>query len=101
MRAARPKPRRRQISLRRDDDVAGLRALRALLDLVLHLRALGQRLEAVALDRAEVDEDVVTAVFLRDEAVALRVVEPLDCSGCHVHTSLAADHERAAENANA
>src|SRR5213078_4702296 len=68
-----------------DADVPGLRALRALLDLVLDLRTLGQALEALAADRAEVNEDVVAAVCLRDEAVALRVVEPLHGSACHFH----------------
>src|SRR4029450_11616152 len=48
------------------------------------LRALVKALEALAGDRAEVNEDVVAAVGLRDEAVALRVVEPLHGSGCHV-----------------
>src|SRR3954466_10803983 len=67
-----------------DADVAGLGTLRALLDLVLDLRAFGEALEALAGDRAEVNEDVVAAVGLRDEAVALRVVEPLHGSGCHV-----------------
>src|SRR5207244_13489454 len=46
--------------------------------------ALGEALESRAGDRAEVNEDVVAAVGLRDEAVALRVVEPLHGSGCHV-----------------
>src|SRR5205809_8026695 len=67
-----------------DADVARLGALRAFLDLVLHLRAFGEALEALAGDRAEVNEDVVAAVGLRDKAVALRVVEPLHGSGCHV-----------------
>src|SRR3954447_14432794 len=61
-----------------------LGTFRALLDLVLDLGAFGEALEALAGDRAEVHEDVVTAVGLRDEAVALRVVEPLHGSGCHV-----------------
>src|SRR4029453_13978755 len=81
-----------------DGDVAGLRALRALLGLVLDLRAFFQALVALPLDRAEVHEDVVAAVGLCDEAVALVGVEPLDGSGCHVHTSPTA-HERAAEGA--
>src|SRR3954451_11146039 len=67
-----------------DADVAGLGTFRALLDLVLDLRAFGEALEALTGDRAEVHEDVVAAVGLRDEAVALRVVEPLHGSGCHV-----------------
>src|SRR5712691_1183326 len=70
-----------------DADVACLRALRPLLHLVLHLRALGQALEALAADRAVVDEDVLATIVLRDEAVTLVVVEPLHGSGCHIHTS--------------
>src|SRR5207248_9502064 len=75
---------RAKFGLTDDADVAGLRAFRALFDLVLDLRAFGEALEALAGDRAEVNEDVVAAVGLRDEAVALRVVEPLHGSGCHV-----------------
>ena len=43
-------------------------------------RALGQGLEALTADRRVVDEDVLAAVARGDEAVALRVVEPLDSS---------------------
>src|SRR3954467_602391 len=42
-----------------------------------YLLTLGQRLEARALDRTEMYEDV-RAAFRRDEAEALRIVEPLD-----------------------
>src|SRR5579872_491081 len=62
--------------------VLGLRALVACRDVVLDLRAFGERLEALAADRAEVDEDVLTPVAGADEAEALRVVEPLHGSGC-------------------
>jgi hypothetical protein len=65
-----------------------LRPLRALLNLVLHLQPLGQPLEALTADRAEVDEDVSAPVVLRDEAVALVVAESLHGSGCHLYTSL-------------
>src|SRR5688500_8379743 len=73
--------------------LAGLRALRTLLDLVLDGRAFIKALVALALDRAERHEDVVTTLGLGDEAVALVSVEPLDGSGCHIHTSSSA-HER-------
>src|SRR5438309_11973843 len=76
--------RARKRALPDDADVPSLGTLGALLDLVLDLRAFGEALEALAGDRAEVNEDVVAAVGLRDEAVALRVVEPLHGSGCHV-----------------
>src|SRR5262245_22683297 len=66
-----------------DGDVLPLRALGAPLGLELDLRALGERLEAVAADRRVVDEDVLAAVARGDEAVALRVVEPLHSSCCH------------------
>src|SRR6266496_5768364 len=84
MRAGEQVTRARDFGLTDDADVAGLGTFRALLDLVLDLGAFGEALEALAGDRAEVHEDVVTAVGLRDEAVALRVVEPLHGSGCHV-----------------
>src|SRR5262249_49126829 len=63
--------------------VRGLRAFLALLGLVLHLRAFVERAVPRALDRAEVDEQVLTALVGGDEPVALVRVEPLDSSGCH------------------
>src|SRR5690242_18275304 len=63
--------------------VRGLGAFVALLGLVLHLRAFVERAVARALDRAEVDEQVLTALVGGDEPVALVRVEPLDSSGCH------------------
>src|SRR6516165_513434 len=71
------------------DDYDGLRlgALRALLGLELHLRTLGQRLEALTADRAEMHEHVLAAITRSDEPKALRVVEPLHGSGCHTNTS--------------
>src|SRR5690606_40527096 len=57
-----------------------LQALLALHDLEGHLLAFLQRLEAGALDRTEVDEEVLAA-FRGDEAEALGVVEPLDGTG--------------------
>src|SRR3982750_74096 len=64
-------------------DVRGRGALRTLLRVEAHLRALGERLEAAALDRVEVDEQVLARLIGRDEAEALVVVEPLDGSCCH------------------
>src|SRR5919201_4756335 len=49
----------------------------------LDLSALGEGLVALARNRRMVDEDVLLALGRSDEAVALRVVEPLDGSGCH------------------
>src|SRR5713101_4697782 len=73
-------------SLRDRRDIRRLGALRALTGFELHLGALGQRLEAAAGDLRVMDEQVLAAVFRRDEPVALRIVEPLDDSGCHKKT---------------
>src|SRR5207247_8413372 len=83
-----------------DPDVARLRPLGAVFDLVLHPHSLVQALEALAADRAEVDEHVLAAIVLRDEAVALVVAEPLDGSGCHLYHLPGLRHERAAEGPN-
>src|SRR3954454_12118994 len=70
--------------LRRDGrDVGRLGALRALALLVLDARALGERLVAVAGDAAVVHEEILRALVRGDEAIPLRVVEPLDGSVSH------------------
>src|SRR5690606_5989517 len=61
-------------------DFFSLQALLALRDLEGDLLAFLERLEAAALDRAEMDEQVVAALR-GDEAEALGIVEPLDGSG--------------------
>ena len=66
--------------------LVGLHALRALHGDEGDLLAFLQRLEAGALDCAEVDEQVVTA-FRGDEAETLGIVEPFDC------TALAIRHD--------
>src|SRR5512132_1062341 len=66
-----------------DGDVRSLEPFWALLDLVLDLGALVEAAVALTCDRAEVDEDVVSAFGGADKAVALVGVEPLHCSGCH------------------
>src|SRR4029079_16926099 len=63
--------------LRDRANVGRLRALLPLGCLVLDACALGERLEAVAGDGAEVHEQVLRPVLRRDEAVALLVAEPL------------------------
>src|SRR5688500_14011154 len=63
------------------DDVLGGGALLALDDLELDPVAFLQRLEAVPLNRRIVNEAVLLAVLRRDEAEALRVVEPLHGTG--------------------
>src|SRR5688500_17363519 len=62
-------------------DVLGRGALLALHHVELHALALGERLEARALDGRVVDEAVLLTVVTRDEAEALRVVEPLHGTG--------------------
>jgi CubicO group peptidase (beta-lactamase class C family) len=64
-------------------DGAGLRALRALGGVELHLLALGELPVAPPLDGRVVDEDVGAAVIRADEPVALARVEPLDRAQCH------------------
>src|SRR5207237_3676926 len=60
------------------------RALGPVLGLVVHLRALVQRLEALAGDRAVMNEHVLRAIVGCDEPVALVVAKPLDSSSGHV-----------------
>src|SRR6185436_16041345 len=80
--------------LRERLDVYGLRSPVARLSLVGHLRALGQRLEPVADDVAVMDEEILADLVRCDEAVALFVVEPLNCSGGHVPPPLIACGDR-------
>src|SRR5215207_11774741 len=68
-------------------DVRGRRALGALLGVVAHLRAVGQRLEAAALDRVVMHEQVLAGLIWCDEPVALVVAEPLYGSCCHLAPS--------------
>src|SRR4051794_21523601 len=67
--------------------VGGVQALRALLHLVLDLRALSERPKAAAGDRGMVDEHVLALVVGRDEAEALVVAEPLHGPSGHPRTS--------------
>src|SRR5947209_20396913 len=62
----------------------GLWSFRALCDLELNLLTLFESLEAVALNGAVVNEDVGRA-WLFNEAVALRVVKPLELTGYSRH----------------
>src|SRR5215211_5880031 len=73
--------------LTRQDDVRRLGALGAFTRLVLHLRVLGEGLEPVARDARVVHEEILPAVLRRDEAVPLRVVEPLHGPGCHRYST--------------
>src|SRR4029079_17269360 len=78
---------RRRVLAAGGRDVHSLRSLTALLRLVLDASALGQGPEPVHLDVGVVDEEILAPLVRRDEAVALRVVEPLHSSGRH-YTSL-------------
>jgi hypothetical protein len=66
-------------------DVRGLQALLALLHLELDTLVFRQRFKAVALDIAEMREEIGAARVLGDEAVALRLVEPLHGAGLRRH----------------
>src|SRR4029078_12831696 len=65
-------------------DVLRLRTLGALGDLELDLLVLVQGLVALGLTRRVVNEDVVAAAVLSDEAEALFCVEPLNGALSHV-----------------
>src|SRR4051794_13333322 len=65
-------------------DVDGLGTLVPGLSVVRDLGTLGERLEAVRVDAAVVDEEVLASLVRCDEAEALVVVEPLDGSCSHV-----------------
>src|SRR5258706_8734756 len=60
-----------------------LQSLRAASHVELHGLALGERLETVALNRREMDENVLAA-FLGNETKALRLVEPLHRTTSHL-----------------
>ena len=68
-------------------NVGGLRTLLSLNDFELDLIAFGERLEAVAGDGAEVDENI-GSTLTRDETEAFRVVEPLHGAGDACHGTL-------------
>src|SRR3954470_10153114 len=66
-----------------DADVLRLRTLRALSEVELDLLVLLERLVAAGLDGREVNEHVLAAAILSDEAEALVSVEPLDGALSH------------------
>lgn len=71
---------RRNIS-RDGAHVRSVESLRTLRHVEFDLLPFGQRAETVRLNGRLMAEDI-TAAFLCDEAVALRIVEPLDDTGC-------------------
>jgi hypothetical protein len=69
-------------------DVLGGWAFLALDEVELNLLTLGEGAEALGLDSGVMDENV--AALGLDKSKALRVVEPLDCSGlaiCHAYVT--------------
>ena len=62
-----------------DNYVAGLKTLGALFNSELDLLTFLQILETLALNGREVDEDIIAAIA-SEEAVALRSIEPHDCT---------------------
>src|SRR6266498_108672 len=71
-------------------NVGGLDSLRAPRHFELDLVTLGQALEALGLDGAEVHEHVL-AVFLGDKAIPLRIVEPFHASLSHLYLPLSSE----------
>src|SRR5215831_8870915 len=65
-------------------DIARLLPLRTRRHFERDLLTFLERLEALHLDRGEVREEVFTTAIRGNEAEALRVVEPLHSSCCHV-----------------
>jgi hypothetical protein len=64
-------------------DIGGLLALRALHDLEAHLLAFLEGLETLHVDGREVCEQILATFVGRNEAKALRIIEPLDNTSCH------------------
>ena len=58
--------------------IGRLQSLRAFFHVKSHLLTFGQSLEAVAGNSTEMNEHIVTAVVLRDEAETLGFIEPLN-----------------------
>ena len=65
-------------------NVRCLQPLRATGHVELERLALGERLEPVASDGREMDEHILSAIRLGDEAKALRLVEPLHGATSHL-----------------
>ena len=79
-------------------DVRRLRAFRSLRHFVLDLLTLGEAAEPLHLDCGVMDEHVLASAIRCDEAVALRVVEPLH-SACRHPSSLSESGPRPGDRA--
>src|SRR3954451_3032220 len=75
-------------------DADGAWALRAGLGLIRDLGALGERAEALRVDRALMHEQVGRAVVGSDEPEALLVAEPLHCASWHLDPSIGLCRDR-------
>ena len=80
-----PNQRLLRIDLRRRRNVLGCGTLLAFNDVEFDLLTLGQRLEALALNGAEMDEHVATVATL-DEPKTLGIIEPLYGSDLTCHS---------------
>src|ERR1041385_2452802 len=67
-----------------------MKPLLAGVDFELHLLAFGETLEAVHLDRGEMDKHIFSVVLF-NEAVSLGVIEPLHLPSCHARRLLRGD----------
>src|SRR5436190_15992287 len=61
-------------------DLGGVQASISILKLVFDILALGECFETFGLYRGEMNEDIGTTGLLLNEAIPLRVVEPLHCA---------------------
>jgi hypothetical protein len=72
-------------------DIRCLLALRALRHVEGNLLALFEGLESTHGDRGEMGEEIFAAIIRSNEAKTLSVIEPLNCTSCHIATSLKKD----------
>jgi hypothetical protein len=72
-------------------NVLGLEAFGAAHDIELYALAFLKAAEAVRVDRGEVNEDIFVVALARNEAEALGIVKPLDCTLFHFGVFLCID----------
>jgi hypothetical protein len=65
-------------------NVRGLQALRTLDGVELHFLPFRQGAEAIRLDCGVMTENILTPVVLGNETKALRLIEPLHSTSCHL-----------------
>ncbi len=69
-------------------DVRSLFAFRTLNDIKGNLLAFFQRLETAHVNCGEVREKIFATIIWSNKAKAFCIIEPLNCTVCHVKTSL-------------